>query len=94
MAGRVGAATQAEIAEVKDFTLTMLLCHIEHEGQRDRLRFCAQRLATRFHQPYTKNLALEAFFAERPTDVVNRCIDLLNRDEENRNALKEIMLIK
>lgn len=86
-----GATTQAEIVEVKDFTLTMMLCHAMHGGSRQQLRVCAQRLAVRFRERHSKDIAMRAFFADNPTQVIYTCIDALNSDPEQRDALKELL---
>ena len=86
-----GATTQTEIVEVIDFTLTMMLCHVVHQGSRQQLRVCAQRLAVRFRERYTKDVAMRAFFADNPTQVIHNCIDALNSDPEQRDALKALL---
>lgn len=86
-----GATTQTEIVEVKDFTLTMLLCHVEHRGCRNKLRVCAQRLAVRFRERRSKDIAMRAFFANNPSEVLETCIDALQEDPEQRAALKALL---
>lgn len=80
--------TQQEIVEVKDFTVTMMLCHRLHGGDAQKLKACATQLATRFTQSFSRNLAMDAFFAESPTAVINRCIEMLNGSTARQDELK------
>lgn len=94
LASGYATTTQNEIVEVKDFTVTMMLCYLTHDGDRQRLRVCAQKLSVRYRERFSKNLALEAFFADNPVEVINRCINMLNGSTAYRESLMAVVKAK